>query len=239
MSTVFMHGSGRDGLRTWGEFAEAAELAWTFQRRHPDGDDPLRDAARLLEVLAPNGGHVVAASYGALAALLAANQAPDLVRSLALLEPACFATCLQHADVTAYVAAMSEVFVDADNPAVSHVEFSRRFAHAAASTPPAQHLLEDVTARLRALRPPWEVAVSAVICRQVPTLVLTSGTSPLYEAVAASLSEHGARHEILPGVGHRIADHYRVVAVTRTFWSESSEQRIGRSGQHTKQHNPS
>lgn len=63
---------------------------WVFLARADGGDKPIEDAQRVLEHLRRcGGGHVVAHSYGANAALLAAQSEPSLVRTVTLLEPAC------------------------------------------------------------------------------------------------------------------------------------------------------
>jgi pimeloyl-ACP methyl ester carboxylesterase len=72
-------------------------------------------------------GHVVAHSYGANAALLAAQSEPALIRTLTLLEPACFDLARGKPAVEEHIAAMTPVFVAANDPAVSTREFSRLF----------------------------------------------------------------------------------------------------------------
>jgi pimeloyl-ACP methyl ester carboxylesterase len=88
---VFVHGAGQAGAAAWPRQVAATEPGWFFLPREEAGDDAARDAGRVLHQLSTtSGAHVVAHSYGANAAVLAAQQDPALVRSLTLLEPACF-----------------------------------------------------------------------------------------------------------------------------------------------------
>lgn len=154
--------------------------------------------------------------------LLAVKQEPALVRSVALLEPACFDLARGEPAVEEHIAAMSPVFAVADDPAVSAREFSARFATAMGVPPPdlPQDALHAAVVRLRALKPPWGVGLGSVARLPVRALVLTSGTEPLYEATARALVASGARQVILSGVGHRTQDHPRANEVLRAFWNE-------------------
>src|SRR4051812_7654896 len=99
---VFVHGDGSFGAAAWPK-QHGMALAYDalFLRRH--GFDPVAeplessfsaDAAIVLASLADDGrgeagGHVVAHSQGAISAMMAAVERPDLVQSLTLVEPAC------------------------------------------------------------------------------------------------------------------------------------------------------
>ena len=95
--------------------------------------------------------------------MLAAEQHPEAVRSLVLCEPACFSLARGGPGVEEHVAALAPVFARAGDPAVSAVEFSRRFAEGLGTSPAylPPDVLEETVARLRATTPPWEVKVSA------------------------------------------------------------------------------
>ena len=71
---------------------------------------------------------MVAHSYGANAALLAAQARPDLVRSLALLEPACFDLARGMPAVEEHIADMGAVFASASDPGLSDPDWFARFA---------------------------------------------------------------------------------------------------------------
>lgn len=221
---VFLHGAGNAGVAAWPEQAAATDPGWRFLERAPAGDDAGRDADRIVALLREaGGGHVVAHSYGGNAAVLAAHRAPDLVRTLALFEPACLDLARGKATVENHVLAMSPVFAVADDTSVSAAEFSRRFASAMGTEPPdlPADTLEEQVARLRALSPPWHTGVDPARGLPGPTLVVTGGWSPMYEEIAASLVQLGAQHRQLPGHRHRPQDASAATGLLRSFWIET------------------
>lgn len=221
MRVVFVHGAGSAGTDAWPEQASVAEPGWAFLAREGLADDPARDAGRVLDLLrGAGGGHIVAHSYGANAAILAAQREPALVTSAALLEPACFDLARRRPAVEEHIAAMAPVFAAAGDPSVSTREFSRRFAAASGTRPPdlPDDVLEHRVARLRALRPPWGLGLDP--CRPLPrkTLVVTGGWSTLYEETADALVDRGARHVTVAGAGHRVQDAAGATEVLREHW---------------------
>lgn len=221
MDVVFVHGSGRAGVEAWPLEAAVAEPGWQFLTRVGPADDALRDCGRVLDLLrAAGGGHVVASSYGANAALLAAQHDAGSVRSLALLEPACFDLARGRPAVDEHVAAMTPVFAVADDAAVPDAEFSRFFADATGTPVPElpEEQLREATRRLRAIRPPWGLGLREDLRLPVRTLVVTGGERPLYEQTAAALVLRGARHVTLEGAGHRVQDDPRLLDALREHW---------------------
>ncbi|MDC1198899.1 alpha/beta hydrolase [bacterium] len=98
---VFVHGSASD-LRTWNNQIEAFSQRYrtvVYSRRYhapnapipADASDPiethLNDLACLIGAIDAGPAHVVGHSWGGLVSLLAARQAPELFRSLVLIEP--------------------------------------------------------------------------------------------------------------------------------------------------------
>jgi pimeloyl-ACP methyl ester carboxylesterase len=221
MRTVFMHGAGRAGPSAWPGQSAQERSDWVFLDRAPDGDQPRADAVRILDALG-DGGHLVAASYGALAAMLGAELDPGLVFSLVLCEPACFSVARGCPAVEAHVAALAPVFAVAGDRSVSAAEFSGRFAAGMGTPPPdlPPDVLAVTVARLRSTVPPWEVVVSELVPSHVPTLVLTGSSDPTYDEVAMSLVALGARHVALDGAGHRPQDRADGVAAITEFWSQ-------------------
>ena len=217
-----VHGAGSaTGADAWP--LQAGEPGWHFLARSPEGDHAARDAGRVLDLLrATGGGHVVAHSYGANAALLAGLREPGLVRSLALLEPACFDLARGMPAVEAHVAAMASAFDVADDPSVSGREFFERFASGMGFPPPPSwsEELEANAARLRRLAPPWGVGLRPEDGLPVRTLVLTAPSSALYAETAASLADLGAVHLTVEGAGHRVQDDPRTTALLRDFWQD-------------------
>ncbi|MBO3087798.1 alpha/beta hydrolase [Cellulomonas dongxiuzhuiae] len=221
MDVVFVHGSGSAGAAAWPQQAAAAEPGWLFLTREGVADDAARDARRLLGWLrARGGGHVVASSYGANAAVLAAQIEPAVVRSLALLEPACFDLARGEPAVEEHIAAMTPVFEAADDASVSARDFSRRFSAAMGMEPPdvPEEELQARVSRLRALRPPWGIGLRTQRGLPARTLVVTGGGSRIYEETAGALVALGAQHVTLEGAGHRVQDHPRATQVLRQHW---------------------
>ncbi len=217
---VFVHGAGRAGADAWPQQAAAAEPGWLFLTREGAADDAARDAQRLLRWLrARGGGHVVAHSYGANAAVLATQLEPEVVRSLALLEPACFDLARGGPAVEEHIAAMTPVLAVADDASVSAREFSRRFAAGMGMEPPdvSDEELAESVRRLRALRPPWGIGLRQSL--PVRAVVVTGGWSRLYEDTAEALVALGAQHVTLEGAGHRVQDDARASGVLAQHWA--------------------
>lgn len=176
MRVVFVHGAGSAGAAAWPTQAAECERDhsdWKFLARADAGDDAERDALRVLEHLRfGGGGHVVAHSYGANAALLAAESEPESVRTLTLLEPACFDLARGIPAVEKHIVAMTPVFEAARDPSVSAREFLRLFALGMGFDPPdlPEDELEARVGRLRTLRPPWGLGLERLAA---PTFVLT------------------------------------------------------------------
>ncbi|MCD6640501.1 MAG: hypothetical protein LT071_11390 [Nocardioides sp.] len=225
MVVVFMHGAGRAGADGWPLQASEREPGWVFLDRAPGGDHAGRDAERIVDELrAARPGHVVATSYGANAAVIAAQRHPELVTSLALFEPAAFDLARGKPAVEEHIAAMDPVYAVADDPDVSAREFSARFSAAMGTEPPqmTDDELEEAVGRLRALRPPWRTGIDPDLGLPVPTMVVTGDWSALYDQTAQALVALGAAHAELPGAGHAAHKDPRATALLRRFWSGAS-----------------
>ncbi|CUR61201.1 conserved hypothetical protein [metagenome] len=221
---VFLHGAGRAGAAGWPLHAPESRPGWVFLDRTPEGDDPERDAARIVDALEQRGsGHVVASSYGGSAGVIAAQRRPDLVRSLALCEPACFDLARGKPAVEEHVVAMTPVYDVADDPTVSAREFSELFAAAMGSEPLdlPDDVLEREATRLRRLRPPWDTGIVAGDGLPVPTVVVTGRWSPLYDETAEALVALGATAVELPGAGHGVHRDPRILALLEDLWGTS------------------
>jgi pimeloyl-ACP methyl ester carboxylesterase len=216
---VFVHGAGAAGPDAWPLQASDPDPGWQFLPRAPSGDDAAVDADRIRDLLRPAGGHVVAHSYGANAALLAARAEPGLVRSLALLEPACFDLARGMPAVEEHVSAMAPAFAAAADPAVSGRDFFVLFAAGMGFPPPSSwsDRQEAEAARLRLLAPPWDVGLQPGPL-DVLSVVVTGGARELYEETAAALVGLGATHRTLDGAPHRVQDDPRAVGLLRDVW---------------------
>lgn len=221
--TVFVHGRGRSGVRAWPLQSEQSDPDHVFLERTGCADQPQRDADRVLDALGGRG-HVVAHSYGTVTAMLAAQRRPDLLRSLVLIEPACFDLARGGRYVERHVSRLAPVFAVADDPGISGREFLERFAAGLGSPPPQLDAgtCEDVAARMRATPAPWEISLRDDTPRLVPTLAITGDRWPVYTEVAQALAAKGAQHLVLPGTGHRPQDTDEGAAAIARFIEDHS-----------------
>jgi pimeloyl-ACP methyl ester carboxylesterase len=219
MRTVFMHGAGKSGRSAWPVQAQAGSADWVFMDRASGVDLPESDATRIVAALG-SAANVVGASYGGLAAMLAAEAAEGRIRALVLCEPACFSLARGRPAVEAHVSAMAPVFARADDPRVTHLQLSQLFAKAMGTPVPdlPPDVLNATVSRLRETIPPWEVTVSELLPQQIPTLVLTGNSEPMYLEVAQALASLGAEHIPVPGAGHRPQDHPGGIEAMQQFW---------------------
>ncbi|MDQ0923032.1 pimeloyl-ACP methyl ester carboxylesterase [Pseudarthrobacter sp. W1I19] len=225
---VFVHGAGSFGSAAWPrQHGMALSYDALFLRRH--GYDPVaepvessfeEDARVVLRSLADDGrgaagGHVVAHSQGAVAAMMAAVERPDLVFSLTLVEPACLSLTAELPATAAHIGLMQPLF-DARNQ-MSDQDFQREFVRRVYATDlqqPATVEEKRSARRLRLQAPAWEAPLHIV--PGVPTLVLTGGWEPLYEEIAGYLRETGALHRTAAG-GHRPHDSAEGDRIIRSF----------------------
>ncbi|GAA4975620.1 alpha/beta hydrolase [Kineococcus glutinatus] len=238
MTVVFVHGAGRGGRGAWpaqqnlpGDPAAAVWLDWPDAEitGAASGGDLTRAQVDALLTCADEPLDVVAHSHGAVAALLAARR-PDLVRSLVLFEPACFGLARGRAAVEEHIEVMDPVLSRATDPGLDDTGYARLFFTALGAPVPPADTPEQVLAlrRLRTVRAPWTVPLEAAVLARTPTLVVTGGWLPLYEQTARALAAAGARHEVLPGHGHRPQDHPGAGDLVRVF-----QQTFAPAGQDT------
>ncbi|MEJ1113634.1 alpha/beta hydrolase [Paenarthrobacter sp. CCNWLY172] len=221
---VFVHGLGSFGAAAWPK-QHGMALAYDalFLRRHgfdvaaePVGSSVAADVAIVINSLADTGGgHVVAHEQGAISAMLAAIERPDLVHSLSLVEPACLSLTAELPATASHRALMEPLFDVRSqlNDADYQREYYRRAFSAETGgldTPEARRSAR----RLRLQAPPWEAPLHIV--PGVPTLVLTGGWEPLYEEIAGYLQETGALRRVAAG-GHRPQDSVDGDHIIRSF----------------------
>jgi pimeloyl-ACP methyl ester carboxylesterase len=234
---VFVHGAGSFGAAAWPkQHGMALSYDALFLRRHgfdaaaePLESDFGADAGIVLGSLADDGsggagGHVVAHSQGAIAAMMAAVERPDLVRSLTLVEPACLSLTAELPATAAYRALMQPLFDVRHH--LSDDDFERESVRRAlAAHVPGRERAPDTAEartaarRLRLQAPSWEAPLQIV--PGVPTLVLTGGWEPLYEEIAGYLRETGALHRVAAG-GHRPQDSVEGDRIIRSFVADAS-----------------
>ncbi|MDJ0313823.1 alpha/beta hydrolase [Arthrobacter sp. H35-D1] len=206
---VFVHGMDGYGAAAWpAQHFLAGNYDCLFIKRTgfnavepPAATDFGKDARLVIDELG-DGGHVVAHAQGAIAAMMAAVQRPDLVRSLVLLEPLLLSLTAELPATAAYSVQLGELFAHAkelsDNEFLS--EFNTLMAIAAT---PGTETVRRLAARARLQLPSTQAPLHIV--PGVPTTVITGGWEPLYEEVAQYLGTTGARH-IIQRSGHRPQD---------------------------------
>jgi pimeloyl-ACP methyl ester carboxylesterase len=216
---VFMYGGGNDGGEA-GWPSEMAGRGHIFLERPADaaGDDPRRDAERLIKIANDEPVHLVAVSYGGIAAVLAAHQAPSQVRSLTLFEPTCADLAREATSVLSFRRSLEFVVRQRSDPGVSDSTFLAAFQAALGEAAPgaADDTTGALAKRLRATPMPWEITLPRARF-QVPTLVVTGGWSEFFEDIASALVRAGAVHRILSGHGHWVPGHPEAAATVREF----------------------
>jgi pimeloyl-ACP methyl ester carboxylesterase len=216
---LFMYGGG-DDVSSWP--SQLSGDGCTFMARDPSftGDDPERDAARLVRATATEPVHLVGWSYGGIAALLAAQRAPSRIRSLTLFEPSCADLADTTASTRAFRDSLEPVWRRHSDPGFSDADFLAGFASATGSPLPDNiDARRALARRLRATAPPWETTIPRERLR-VPTLVLTGGWADYFEDIAAALVALGAEHGVLTGCGHDVPFHPEAAAALRSFTTQ-------------------
>jgi pimeloyl-ACP methyl ester carboxylesterase len=214
-SVLLVHGSLIDGPATWihqRPLSERWELQ-VLQRRGfgsspaTEGEDFEHDADDLCE-LVREPIHVVAHSYGAIGALLAATRRPRLVRSLTLVEPTSVTAGMDDPEVARAIGAIADWWLHAPrDPAKFLAEYSGLLGVRVPDAGEGPAGLRDAARYLRHCRPPWtaEVPWEVVAEAGIPTLVISGGHTPAIDAVAAAVARRtGGEHIMIMSSGHAV-----------------------------------
>ncbi|WP_194764116.1 alpha/beta hydrolase [Microbacterium sp. UFMG61] len=211
---VFVHGSGRRGIEAWPEKdASAGEfLGLTQGLSIADQVSALRSRCERRRVI------VFAHSIGAIPAVIAARDL-DLA-ALVLIEPALYDIARGDAAVERHIGIVTEarsVAEAGDLPGfwaiMRPLMFGGHFDGALWDEERA------LAARWACTNLPWGHGARAQMVDGIPTLVVTGGWNDEYEQIARVLRDRGARHEIVPGHGHRPQDSSRFTDVVGAFES--------------------
>jgi pimeloyl-ACP methyl ester carboxylesterase len=229
---VLVHGSLVGGRATWREqrrgIGDAAELVVLerpgFEEGAPADPTPRVDfeehAVWLADRLA-EGDHLVGHSYGAVVALLAAAHATDLA-SLTVVEPPATRIALDIPEVAAFARGGEELW--ANGPRDDPEAFMRAFlANVGSDFDPPVPLPAQLLQGARVLareRGPWEaeIPIEALAARRLPTLVVSGGHLPAFEAICDRLAQLlDAERIVLPGFGHNAQLHPELNRVLLDF----------------------
>ncbi|MFQ4147497.1 alpha/beta hydrolase [Arthrobacter sp. LAPM80] len=229
---VFVHGLDGYGAGAWPrQHLMAGNYDCLFLKRTgfdavepPVPTDFAADARIVVDALG-DGGHLVAHDQGAITAVMAAVERPELVRSLVLVEPSLLSLTAELPAALAYREHLEPLH--ARSASMGDAAFAAEFrrltgALAGPSTssagvvgiPANTETAARVAARIHLQAPPWKAPLHIV--PGVPTLVMTGGWEPLYEEIADYLATTGARHVITRG-GHRPQDTQEGAALITQF----------------------
>ncbi|MFJ6380917.1 alpha/beta fold hydrolase [Kitasatospora sp. NPDC092039] len=224
--------------------ADGRRLLLVDRRGYGDSPDTARsdfevDAEDVVEVLeggaraaGPGGAHLVGHGNGAVAVLLAAARRPDLVRSLALVQPSAFTAAAHHPVVAALLDRVRD-----GAPGIPDDVTPEQYLRASTEGL-GMEMPEPTERRLRAVatsmgeRPVWEaeIPLEAIRGAALPVLVICGtweGAPAAYRehvglplmAVAESLTESLAGRLLrVPGYYPHTQEPAAVNAALREFW---------------------
>jgi pimeloyl-ACP methyl ester carboxylesterase len=212
---LLVHGSLADGPGTWAlqrPLSEGWELE-VVQRRGfglsppTDGEDFEHDADDVCDLLS-SPAHVVAHSYGAIGAVLAATRRPRKVRSLTLVEPTAVTAAMEDPVVAEAIGAIADWWLHAPrDPAKFLAGYGALLGVRAPRLRDGPTGLRAAAKYLRHCRPPWtaEVAWEDIALARIPTLLISGGHSPALDAVAATIARRtGGQHTVVASAGHSV-----------------------------------
>ncbi len=196
-------------------------------------DDMAADSVWIADMLG-DGTNLIAHSWGGAEALLAAARRPQAVKSLILIEPAVRVllasdpTIAQNPAIKADTDSFVSTLTQAKTPGEYGIAFARSLSKGGKPNPAAALLESDPKrataegcALLEARQAPFPAmkqAAEAVAKAGIPTLIITGGWNPLYDAGADILAKltHG-RHVIVKSPTHFVqlanADDFNKVVV--------------------------
>jgi pimeloyl-ACP methyl ester carboxylesterase len=212
---LLVHGGVAGGEAAWSAQRPLAERWTLFLLDRPgygpnppvEREDFEVDAGHIVELLG-DGMHLVGHSYGGVGSLLAAARRPEVVHSLAVIEPPAFALAAGDPDADALVASLRDHW---DQGPREPAAFLRGFLELVGSNlalpdplPPALRRGAEI---LLGHRPPWEaeIPLDDLAAAPFPKLVVSGGHHPAFEAVCDVLEERlGAERAVIPGAGHSV-----------------------------------
>jgi pimeloyl-ACP methyl ester carboxylesterase len=215
---LLVHGGASPGA-TWHGLAPLASrwtLAHVYRRGFPPSPPPAggrqdfeTDGADIAELL-ESRPHIVAHSYGALGALIAAIRNPERVRSLTLLEPA-LNYLLRHDAGVAQLEQMADIVLrDGERADPVLLRSFLRIAGASNITEgPLPRAVTRGVRRARGSRSPREASLSLNVLRDagIPALVASGGHHPALERVCDAVADELKAERIVAiGAGHFVAN---------------------------------
>jgi pimeloyl-ACP methyl ester carboxylesterase len=214
---LLVHG-GASASATWSGLAPL-KGRWTLVTVHrrgfppspppPDGRQDFDIDAADLAPLLDRRPHVVAHSYGALGALIAATRKPAQVRSLTLIEPPLFYLVSGDPEVTRFQRMGDEVLTHGlDTDPATLREFLRIAGSPVPDAGPLPKNVVQAVRRAHGSRSPGEArpALDALREAGIPALVASGDHASFLERAADALAvELNAQRLVAPGAGHFVA----------------------------------
>ena len=209
---------GASPATTWSALAPLKgrwTLATAHRRGYPPSPPPPSgrqdfdiDAADLASLL-DRRLHVVAHSYGALGALIAATRKPAQVRSLTLIEPPPFCRAPDDPELTRFQLMGDEFLAHGleTDPATLR-EFLRIAGSSVPDDGPLPESVVHAVRRAHGSRSPREARPALDVLRDagIPMLVASGDHAPFLERAAGALAaELRAQRLVAPGAGHFVA----------------------------------
>lgn len=211
---LLVHGSGSPG---WAAFEAQRPLAERYRLiiPHRSGYPPNRPLDRIdfeeqaeeIGQLVDSETHLVGHSYGGVVSLLVAAMVGDRLASLTVIEPPAFAVARGHPAVEGIIERLTPIFAEPGDPR----DFLLRFLpEVGSSFVPPDTLDPHVEAAVRASmveRPPWEAEIpfDAISRSGVPTMVVSGGHHPAFDAVCDAIERQlDAHREVITGAGHSV-----------------------------------
>lgn len=214
---LLVHG-GASPQTTWSGLAPLSRH-WTLAHVHrrgfppspppPDGRQDFELDADDLAGLLDHRPHVMAHSYGALGAMIAATRRPAQVRSLTLIEPPVFSLLPDDPEVVRFQRMGDEVLTHAlDTDPATLREFLRVAGAAVPDDGPIPESVAHGVRRAHGSRSPTEARPAFEVLQdaRIPMLVASGDHAPFLERAADALaSELQAQRLVAPGAGHFVA----------------------------------
>lgn len=209
---LLVHG-GASPETTWAALRPLSvrwRLAVMHRRGYPPSAEPedridWEVDARDLLVLLGARPHVVAHSYGGVAAAIAAAQRPEAVRSLTLIEPALFGGAARDPEIARFKELGEQVLRDPLGDRAALRRFMEIAGGNAVEDGPPSADLRRVAERMKQTRPPSEADPPLELIREagIPVLVASGDHTPATERMCDFVAEAlDAERLVASGAGH-------------------------------------
>ena len=187
--------------------------------------------------LLDDGAHLVGHSYGAVVAMLLAAEAPQLVRSLVLVEPPAFGLS-EAPEVVATRETLQALWdEDLEDAFVFYDRFSRAIGERPWPRPPLPATLEHGVRALMGEHVPWDAHpdLEALAAAAFPVLVISGGHSAAFETVCDTIaSRTGGERAVVRGQRHMVPQAGAPFNETvEAFWwrAEGRQAQTGRAAE--------